>query len=205
MSEYLGRILEILRSEIYSLYSGFFFFKAPLHPLETFFLSCTSFYTHFPKTQIDMFGTFRKTFFQALWIWAMFGCTAGIYYGRSTSRSVRFKGVRRWHLNSCYDSEMMILSWKKPSPHTWENSGLERRISNAWWQQVTFSVAAAHRFENKLQTNCLGPLTAPYSVAFCGSVLLWNKAYLSVKLKQIFCQPCAFLNGASVTFLKNHK
>lgn len=79
------------------------------------------------------------------------------------------------------------------------NSGLELQILNVWWQQVTFSVAAAHWIENKLQPNCLGPLTTPWVIftgmAFSVPVLLWSKAYLSVKAQTNILservQPCA--------------
>lgn len=92
------------------------------------------------------------------------------------------------------------LSWKAEPSHRGDapnnkarpvslNCGPQRQILNVWWQQVTFSVAAAHWTEKKLWTNCSGPLTAPrvicteiaFSGAFSGSALLWNKAYMSVK------------------------
>lgn len=90
----------------------------------------------------------------------------------------------------------------KPRPFLNSTVSLKRQILNVRWRQVTFSVAAAHWIENKLQANCLGPLTAPrviftgmaFSGAFSGSVLLWNEAYMSIKAQTNILservQPC---------------
>lgn len=67
--------------------------------------------------------------------------------------------------------------------------GAEFQLLNVWWQQVTFSVAAAHWIEINCQPTVWGPLAAPkvifpgmaFSGAFSAPVLPWNKAYLSVK------------------------
>lgn len=67
--------------------------------------------------------------------------------------------------------------------------GAEFQLLNVWWQQVTFSVAAAHWIEINCRPTVWGPLAAPkvifpgmaFSGAFSAPVLPWNKAYLSVK------------------------
>lgn len=93
------------------------------------------------------------------------------------------------------------------------NSGPEGKILNAWWQQVTFSVAAAHWIENEFADQLFGASDSTQGDFYRGGIF-WCISWFSTALKRSLfecktqtnnsvgerstAQP---LNGASVTFL----
>lgn len=114
-----------------------------------------------------------------------------------------------WPKVICNDN----LKRSEVKPSTWEicklkpftkspvslNSGPEGQILNAWWQQVTFSVAAAHWIENEFADRG--------GIFWCIS---WFNTALKRSLFECKTQtnnsvgersPAQPLNGASVTFL----